>query len=77
MFGASSALLALLAIVLVGQGVAALQEAGLMSVSSLDIPSAPVLGVHPTVESIAAQVALLVVIVVVFGWTRRSVTQTA
>jgi high-affinity iron transporter len=77
MFGASSALLALLAIVLVGQGVAALQEAGFVSISSLDIPSAPALGIHPTVESLAAQVALLVLILLVFAWTRRRVTQTA
>jgi high-affinity iron transporter len=77
MFGASSALLALLAVVLVGQGVAALQEAGLVSINSLELPSAPVLGIHPTVESIAAQIALLVVILVVFAWTRRGVGQTA
>ena len=62
---------------LVGQGVAALQEAGFVSISSLDIPSAPALGIHRTVESIAAQIALLVLILVVFSRTHRSVTQTA
>jgi high-affinity iron transporter len=77
MFGASSALLALLAVVLVGQGVAALQEAGLVSISALEIPAAPVLGIHPTVESIAAQIGVLVVILATFAWTHRSVKQIA
>lgn len=76
-FGAGSALLALLAVVLAGQGVAALQEAGVVSVSALDLPSAPALGIHPTLESLSVQVALLLTILGVFAWTHRGARRMA
>jgi high-affinity iron transporter len=76
-FGGSSALLALLAVVLAGQGVAALQEAGVVSVNALDLPAAPALGIHPTAESLSVQLALLVAILGVFAWTHRAARRTA
>jgi high-affinity iron transporter len=67
----------LLAVVLAGQGVAALQEAGVVPVSALDLPSAPALGIHPTLESLALQLALLLTILGVFAWTHRGARRMA
>ena len=62
-FAYSSALIAVLAVVLAGKGVAALQESGLIGVTVLDgLPRSPMLGIFPTLETMLAQamtVALL------------------
>ncbi len=55
-FAAMSLLLALLAVVFAGQGVAALQEAGAIGASPVTFFSLPILGIHPTLESLGAQV---------------------
>jgi high-affinity iron transporter len=55
-FQYSAALIAVLAVVLAGKGVAALQEAGMIGVTPLAaLPRSPLLGLFPTVETIAAQ----------------------
>ena len=67
-FKYSSALIAVLAVVLAGKGVAALQEAGMIDIAPLaQIPRIPVLGLFPTWESVGAQV-LTVGIVAVGAW---------
>lgn len=67
-FKYSSALIALLAVVLAGKGVAALQEAGMIDIAPLaQMPRIPVLGLFPTMESIGAQL-LTIAIVVLGGW---------
>jgi len=67
-FKYSSALIAVLAVVLAGKGVAALQEAGMIDIAPLSqIPRIPVLGVFPTWESIGAQL-LTVAIVLAGAW---------
>lgn len=67
-FKYSSALIAVLAVVLAGKGVAALQEAGMIDIAPLSqIPRVPVLGLFPTWESVGAQL-LTVAIVVLGGW---------
>ena len=64
-FKYSSALIAVLAVVLAGKGVAALQEAGLIDIAPLvQIPRIPVLGVFPTWESVGAQLLTLGVVAV-------------
>ncbi|MDT0498537.1 cytochrome c/FTR1 family iron permease [Algiphilus sp. W345] len=63
-FSASSALIAILAFVLAGKGVAGLQEAGLMSVTPVAGPRMVWLGLFPTLESYVAQ---LIVVIVIFG----------
>jgi high-affinity iron transporter len=69
-FSAMSFLIALLAIVFAGQGVAALQEAGVVGASPLGSFAAPMLGVHPTLETTGAQ--LIAAILVAFGvWAAR------
>ena len=67
-FKYSSVLIAILAVVLAGKGVAALQEAGMIDIAPLSqMPRIPVLGVFPTWESVGAQL-LTVAIVAAGAW---------
>jgi high-affinity iron transporter len=67
-FAYSSILIAILAVVLAGKGVAALQEAGLLGVVPLDqLPRIPVLGLFPTLEGIVAQVLSLAILLIGFA----------
>ena len=70
-FGISAMLVAVLAVVLAGKGVAALQEAGWLSMSLFDGPRVDLLGIHPTVEGIGLQLAVAAVLAVGFMWNRR------
>jgi high-affinity iron transporter len=72
-FTYSSALVAVLAVVLAGKGVAALQEAGLIAIHPLDaIPRLSMLGLFPTLQGVTAQILTLVVLLAGFVWNRRS-----
>ncbi len=71
-FKVSSYLLYALAVVFAGQGVAAMQLTGVMPIHALRVPSVPALGLHPTVETCAAQGALLVLALVAFVLGRRA-----
>lgn len=65
-FKYSSWLIAVLAVVLAGKGVAALQEAGMINIAPLvGGPRAPMLGLFPTWQSVGAQ--LLAVVIVAAG----------
>ncbi|MDN3566247.1 cytochrome c/FTR1 family iron permease [Paeniroseomonas aquatica] len=77
-FAVSSLLVAVISIVLAGKGIAALQEAGLLDVQPLaGLPRLAALGVYPTVEGVAVQLATLAVIMIGFWYNRRhSLTQT-
>jgi high-affinity iron transporter len=56
-FQYSAALIAVLAIVLAGKGIAALQEAGMLGVTPLAwLPRSPILGLYPTLETFGAQI---------------------
>ncbi len=61
-FSASSALIAVLAVVLTGKGVAALQEAGWVSVSIVPAPHIELLGIYPTWQTVLAQVGVVVLL---------------
>jgi high-affinity iron transporter len=52
-----SLLMALLAVVFAGQGIAALQEAGAIGVSPVQFFTLGILGIHPTLETLGAQLA--------------------
>jgi high-affinity iron transporter len=66
-FRYSALLIALLAVVLIGKGVGALQEAGLVPVTALaGVPRLTVLGLFPTAEAIGAQ--LLMIAALAFGF---------
>lgn len=71
-FGISALLMAVLAVVLAGKGVAALQEAGWLPLTLVHAPRIDLLGVHPTLQGLLAQLAVLVVLVAGFAWNARS-----
>jgi len=71
-FGASSVLMALLAVVFAGKGIAALQEAGWLPVHVLRFPSLPVLGLYPNMQGLALQAALVVLITAGFAYARHA-----
>jgi high-affinity iron transporter len=69
-FAYSSLLMAILAVVLAGKGVGALQEAGMIGVTPLaGFPRIPILGLSPSMETVGAQVLTLVLLLV--GFTRN------
>lgn len=69
-FGATSLLLALLAVVFVGQGIAALQEAGKLPVNPINLPSIPALGLYPNLQGLVLQILVVVVIASLFAYAR-------
>ncbi|HEY9541018.1 MAG TPA: FTR1 family protein, partial [Luteimonas sp.] len=71
-FAVSAALVAVLAVVLAGKGVAALQEAGWLPMAMFDGPRIDLLGIHPTVQGISVQLAVLAVLVIGFIWNTRN-----
>jgi len=71
-FAYSSALVAILAVVLAGKGVAALQEAGLVSIHPLtSLPRISILGIFPTLQGVVVQIVTLVALLAGFAWNRR------
>ena len=58
-FQINAILLFLLAVVFTGQGIAALQEAGIVSTSLLNFPRIELLGVYPTAQSLGLQLLVL------------------
>lgn len=70
-FGASALLMYLLAIVFAGKGIVALQEAGTMPVSSVAFPRVDLLGIYPTVQSLAAQAVLVIGAALHYGLSLR------
>ena len=79
-FAYSAILIAILAVVLAGKGVGALQEAGLIPVTPLvGVPRISMIGLFPTAEAIGAQVLALVAVILGFRSARsaRSTTVAA
>ena len=66
-FSASSALIAVLAIVLTGKGVAALQEAGWVAVSVASVPRVELLGIYPTWQTLIAQLVVVALLAAGFA----------
>jgi high-affinity iron transporter len=69
-FAINSVLLYLLAVVFAGKGVAALQEAGVVPVHSVNFPTIDVLGVYPNLQALGLQ-GLLVLAALVFVYMSR------
>lgn len=67
-FSFSSVLVAFLAVVLVGKGVAGLQEAGWLMATPVTGPRLPVLGIYPTIQTYGAQLALVLLATLGFGF---------
>jgi high-affinity iron transporter len=62
-FATMSVLLALMAVIFAGNGIAALQEAGVIHADPVAFITVPALGLHSTVQTIAAQVVVLLVVI--------------
>ena len=72
-FKYSSWLIAILAVVLAGKGVAALQEAGIIDIAPLaGAPRVPMLGIFPTLQSIGAQAIALVTVAMGIWYNERA-----
>jgi high-affinity iron transporter len=64
--------LAVLAVIFVGQGVAALQEAGAVGVQLVSFIRLPALGIFPTAQTLAAQLAVSLLLLAGFFWVGRN-----
>ena len=68
-FAVTSGLLYLMAVIFAGKAVAELQESGAVSSTAVEwLGRLPSLGIYPTIESIVAQAALVVLAAVALGW---------
>ena len=77
-FQYSSWLIAVLAVVLIGKGTAALQEAGYIAVNPLPgWPRSELLGLYPTQEGMIAQVLMAVLLIIGFLWNNRQAAKAA
>lgn len=76
-FAASSALVALLSVVLIGKGFAALQEAGMLNVTPVSAPRIDLLGIYPSQQTLMAQMIVILLIVLGFGLNFRSQKRSA
>jgi high-affinity iron transporter len=70
-FAWSSLLVALLAVVLAGKGVAGLQEAGWIRSSPVAIPRVDILGIHPSWQTLLAQGVVVLVVVAIYVLNTR------
>ena len=61
-----------LAIVLAGKGVAALQEAGTIGADLVNAPALPWLGVFPTWQTLGAQALVLAIVIGGLVFARRT-----
>jgi high-affinity iron transporter len=75
-FMMSSALMGILAIVLAGKGIAALQKAGLLGITPIAIPRIEILGIYPSAQPVFAQCALLIIIATSVALNLRSLHKT-
>ena len=71
-FGVTSLVLAALAIVLAGKGIAALQEAAIFAPHPIGAPRVPVLGVYPDLLGLLLQAALVLLVAAGFTWRSRN-----
>ncbi|MFC7299005.1 FTR1 family protein [Herminiimonas aquatilis] len=71
-FAASSALVAMLAFVMIGKGVAALQKVGIFDITPISFPQVDLLGIYPTTQTVIAQLLILVIIVASVIYNVRS-----
>src|SRR5438128_11414736 len=71
-FAITSAMLYYMAFVFAGQGIADLQDAGLVKTTVVEwAPRIPVLGIYPTLQSLSLQLLLLVLLLVAIVWLQR------
>jgi len=71
-FSWSSGLVAVLAVVLTGKGIAGLQEAGWLGASSFNRPRVDLLGIHPSFQGVLAQLLMAALVAAGFLWNARA-----
>jgi high-affinity iron transporter len=71
-FTVTSLLLVVLAVAFAGQGIAALQEAGVIDADPVRFFRLPILGIFPTVQTLATQAAVAAVVVASFYFSHRA-----
>jgi len=71
-FAASSALVAILAFVMVGKGVAALQKVGVFEITPIAFPQVDLLGIYPTMQTVVSQLFILTIIIASVIYNVRS-----
>lgn len=71
-FSASGIVLIVLAVVFTGQGVAALQEAGKIGAEAVSLIAVPMLGIYPTVQTLAAQAAVIMLGALGLWWAAHT-----
>jgi high-affinity iron transporter len=76
-FAFSSALVGILAVVLIGKGAAALQKVGFLRDTPLPLPRIELLGIYPSMQTLVAQVLILLVIVASIAYNLRSSPRSA
>ncbi len=73
LFKISSLVMSLLAIVLAGKGIHSLQETGYVAIHGIPIIRMELIGVFPTIETCLAQLAVIIVVVVVWNSSKKKV----
>jgi high-affinity iron transporter len=76
-FAWTSGLLALMAVVFTGNGIKALQEAGMIHVTAVDFISIPLLGVRPNLQGLGAQLAALAIVLAGMWLSKRHAASAA
>jgi high-affinity iron transporter len=71
-FAVSSAMIAVLAVVFTGKGIAALQEAGKFPLNPIDFPRVPLLGIYPNLEGLVLQSIVLLLLLAGYFYTHVS-----
>ena len=65
-------MISVLAVVLAGKGIAALQEAGWLPVSVIEFPRIALLGIYPTLQGVATQLLVVAVLAAGLWYNRRA-----
>lgn len=71
-FGVTAIIMIALAVIFAGKGVAALQEAGKLPIDPISFPRIELLGIFPTFQTLAVQLAVLAAALVLIVYNSRS-----
>ncbi len=74
-FAVTSIFMFLMAIVFAGKGIAALQEAGKLSIDPVSFPTIDLLGIYPNIQGLLVQSALLIIAILMWLKSNKSKPQ--
>lgn len=78
LFKFSSVVIAILAIILVGKGVHAIQETGIFSITAFPVNiRLDFFGIYPTMETFLSQLVVLILVVILYQWGQKLSFKTA